>query len=104
MCGYGTLREARHRLNLSQRQANGKFSIAEATSLIDQLELETQQGEADTAAQDRAPGTQRRTPDSAAVRADHRRSDALDELLAAASSQALADELARRGWACISPD
>src|SRR4051794_39029057 len=33
----GTLREARYRLGLTQRQAGGKFTIGEASELIDRL-------------------------------------------------------------------
>ncbi len=35
--GYASFREARHPLGLTQRQAGGKFSTAEASALIDQL-------------------------------------------------------------------
>ena len=35
--GLGTLREARYRLDLTQRQAGGKFTRDEAADLIDRL-------------------------------------------------------------------
>ena len=35
--GFATFREARHPLGLTQRQAGGKFSTAEASALIEQL-------------------------------------------------------------------
>ena len=35
--GYASFREARHPFGLNQRQAGGKFTVQEASGLIDQL-------------------------------------------------------------------
>ena len=37
LADFGSFREARHRLGLTQRQANGKFTSAEASELIERL-------------------------------------------------------------------
>ena len=79
--GLGTLREARYRLDLTQRQASGKFTRDEASELIDRLTA----GEIDRLNDVEAP----------TVRAD--------PALADVASEVLALELERRGWACISP-
>jgi hypothetical protein len=77
--GYTSLREARHPFDLTQRQANGKFTQGEAAELIDRL-----QAAADEAEVDAGPAV------SAGV-------------LTAIPAEALADELVRRGWMCVPP-
>ena len=93
----GTFREARHRLGLTQRQANGKFTVGEADELIARLlagegELDSEQAAA--------------AVDAIVVadqRASRRAAQKQDELLAAVPDDALADELVRRGWICMPP-
>ncbi len=75
--GLGTLREARYRLGLTQRQAGGKFTRDEASELIDRLNAGDVEVE--------APPVRR------------------DPALASVASEILALELEQRGWACISP-
>ena len=83
---YGTFREARHRLGLTQRQAGGKFTIGEASELIDRL-LEVEPP----------------VLSGAAERAEKRLQHQREELIASVPAEMLAHELERRGWCCIAP-
>jgi hypothetical protein len=74
--GHVDFRDARGPLGLTQRQAGGKFTRDEADTLIEQLEVEVEGGDP--------------PPDA------HGR-------LAGFSSEVLAAELQRRGWAVIAP-
>jgi hypothetical protein len=104
--GYSTFKEARHPLGLTQRQANGKFTVAEATDLIDRL-TQSASAAGSVSAEDATsslegsalPLAQVRQIDHAAVKALRR----TEELIAAVSDEMLADELQRRGWCCIAP-
>jgi hypothetical protein len=82
--GYAGFREARRPLGLTQRQASGKFSKQDASSLIDRLI----NGE----------------PVEDAVEADLEVSDAQAMVLRGMPAQLLADELLRRGWSVAEPD
>jgi hypothetical protein len=93
---YGTFREARHRLGLTQRQAGGKFTIGEASELIDRL-LEVEPGESPEFASP-AP-----VLSGAAERAEKRLQHQREELIASVPAEMLAHELERRGWCCIAP-
>jgi hypothetical protein len=77
--GYDGFRDARHPLDLSQRQAGGRFTRDEASTLIDLLLA----GDADQEA-----------PSAPPRRASRRPQPALSDL----PSEAMAEELRRRGW------
>ncbi len=102
--GYASLREARHIYGLTQRQAAGKFSRAEADELVARLEAgegELDAAEVSGATPPVAPPAVRR--DATAERAARRRSDRQAEAVAALPDELLADELVRRGWMCVPP-
>jgi len=94
--GHDGFRDARHPLELTQRQAGGKFTIGEASTLIELL-LAGDHTEGD------APPADVRTDVSseAATRRQHQR---WAELLAGMPADLLADELARRGWTATPPE
>jgi len=98
---YGTFREARHRLGLTQRQAQGRFSVGEASELIERL---VEGDLSDGAGAGDADGAQL-TIESTIVadRAELRLRREREEALAGMPADLLADELQRRGWACIPP-
>ena len=83
--GYSDLREARHPLGLTQRQAAGKFSKQEASELIDRL-VNGEQPDAD--------------PEEAKLSVA---TDAQARLLKGMPAQWLADELLSRGWSVKEP-
>ena len=92
----GTFREARHRLGLTQRQANGKFSVGEASELIDRLLADEVGGD--------GLGAQLSLETSIkADRAEERQRRQQEEAVAGMPAELLAYELERRGWACIAP-
>lgn len=103
----GTFREARYHLGLTQRQAAGKFTVGEASELIDRLvagELEPiDGGDTPTSIATRNdPASELRTSievDRAAARQLRER----EELVSGLPADLLADELQRRGWCCIPP-
>jgi len=82
--GHADLRDARGPLGLTQRQAGGKFTHAEAEALIRQLQ------DAEHAA------------DIADV-ADAPRLPVADVALGRVSTERLAAELQRRGWTVTAP-
>lgn len=82
--GYGTFREARHPLGLTQRQAGGKFTVSEASELIDRL-VHGEKFDPET-----APTDDRIAASQAAV-------------LKGIPAQLLADELLSRGWSVREP-
>jgi hypothetical protein len=104
--GYDSFREARHPLGLTQRQAGGKFTTREASTLIDQL---LERGVDEDHAAEAEPSTDAPRPRSAAA---ERRAQAATERLEAERMEAvrgmpaevLAAELERRGWATSPPD
>ena len=96
--GFESFREARHPYGLTQRQAGGRFSVAEADLLIERLEAAELVGQAEEAepvdAGDAADvGGAARTRGGATARTP----------LAGIGAAELADELERRGWCCIPP-
>ncbi len=88
--GYAGFREARMPLGLTQRQGNGKFTVAEASALIDRLVS----GE--------APGVDEVAQHSAAQ--DEAVLLAQATVLRGIPAQLMADELARRGWTVAAPE
>lgn len=89
--GFASFREARYPFGLTQRQASGKFTRDEVTALIERLEAET----ADSSVEDRQ--------DAAVAVAVERLRQEQAELVAGLPGTLLAEELERRGWACIPP-
>jgi hypothetical protein len=85
LAGHADLRDARGPMGFTQRQANGKFTAAEADEFIEQLQAAQHRGEFD------APPVVAEKP-SAAERAVRAIPDAL-----------LAAELQRRGWIVVEP-
>ena len=86
--GHDDFRSARHPLGLTQRQAGGKFTIGEASALIDRLvngESEEQE------ALDLSGVTPARDVDDRA------------ELLKGMPADVIAGELERRGWTVTPP-
>jgi hypothetical protein len=77
--GYASFREARHHFGLTQRQAGGKFTMPEASALIDRLV----------------------TGEEPAPNEDHLAAQAL--VVRGMPAQVLADELTRRGWTVHEP-
>jgi len=91
---------ARHTYGLTQRQARGKFSIAEASELIDRLVAKAEGMDEPGGAGEAAP-TLFDSP--VAKRAQARIDTQRDTLLRGMPAEVLADELERRGWAVIPP-
>src|ERR1700684_4594172 len=83
--GHSAFREARGPMGFSQRQAGGKFTRDEAAAFITQL----QEAESNGAPVVAAPAWKKSTQ---------------EQLLQVLSSEQLAGELRRRGWAAIAPE
>lgn len=83
--GHSDFRDARGPMGFTQRQAAGKFTIAEAEAFIDELQEAQHRGEIPQA----APEAERLTPAEQTAR----------EL----SDETLAAELQRRGWIVVAP-
>jgi len=94
---YGTFREARHKLGLTQRQAGGKFTRGEVSELIERLAEAVPDAAAD------APAVEHTIVADRADRAERKLQAQREELVAAMPAQLLAAELERRGWCCIAP-
>lgn len=86
--GYGSFRDARQPLGLTQRQASGKFSSRDASALIDRLV----NGEAPTSDDAAQAGLQ-----------DDKVLQSQAAVLRGIPAQLLADELLRRGWSVQEP-
>lgn len=126
---FGTFRQARHHLGLTQRQANGKFTRAEIAELTERLIEEHGDPDLDDMLTETRLGTEPAT-DSASASPPKRSAQrtrsapipkkraatgpvetseavvysAADEVAAARLPVGLlADELTRRGWCCIPP-
>ena len=84
----------RHHYGLNQRQAKGKFSVSEASELIDRLVARAEAGP------DGAPTL---FDDPAASKAQEQIDTQRATLLRGIPAEVLADELQRRGWAVIPP-
>ena len=82
----------RHHFGLTQRQSNGKFSISEASELIERLESNDERS-------DGRPAVEAPTVRQARQKLDSERSTVLRGIPA----EQLADELERRGWVVIPP-
>jgi hypothetical protein len=85
--GYSSFREARHPMGLNQRQAGGKFTVQEASELIDQL-LNNESASPDAA------------PDAASEKIRATQATTLRGIPA----DLLSDELIRRGWSVREPN
>ena len=96
--GYSSFREARHIYGLTQRQAGGRFTRAEADELI--ARLAGGNGELDAERAERAIASS----SDAAERAAKRQANRQAETVASLPDEVLADELVRRGWVCIPGD
>ncbi len=103
--GHSDFRDARGALGLTQRQATGKFTIGEASELIEQLENAENEaaeaadkGEAPVAAPLRAVKVAR---DASAADARLRRER--EQAMKGLPAEVLADELVSRGWMVIAP-
>jgi hypothetical protein len=92
--GHDGFRDARGPLGLTQRQAGGKFTKDEASTLIDQLLQADPEVEAPIGA-----GRAAREQTTAAERLEGERVQALRGMPASL----LADELERRGWTVTPP-
>jgi hypothetical protein len=98
--GHEGFRDARYPLDLTQRQASGKFSKAEASALIDRL-LADPNGGTDTApAGDDGPSL---FPTGAQISAAERLENERAEMLRGMPAGLLAAELERRGWRVTPP-
>lgn len=84
----------RHHFGLNQRQARGKFSIGEASELIERLTAEAEAGPDGEPVAFESPAAAR-----AQARVDHDRA----VLLKGIPAELLANELESRGWAIIPP-
>jgi hypothetical protein len=127
--GHGGFRDARRPLGLTSRQAGGKFTVGEASELIDRLlaagtnpirrdlsaglSRSTESPIASPKVFGRRAPEGPETPQALAnislpggavsdSRADSR-ADSRSELIQGVPAQMLADELARRGWTMIPP-
>ena len=88
---------ARHPYGLTQRQARGKFTIGEASELINRL-LDKDGAGADA---DSAPDAQ---ADAKAARAQERLDTERATVLRGTPASLLVDELERRGYTVTAPD
>lgn len=112
--GFDGFREARHPYGLTQRQSNGKFTRGEADELIERLTTELEGRDADDGvdvsesdapvadALAGAPGRSSSDRHPAEARAAEL-APSVDDVVLAFPDEVLADELRRRGWACIPP-
>jgi len=102
--GFSSFREARHIYGLTQRQAAGRFSRAEAAELVARLTAGEGTLDASTASDvvERAASTAA-SERASTERAARRTADRQAEVVAGLSDELLADELVRRGWMCMPP-
>ena len=91
--GYDSFREARHPFGLNQRQAAGRFTVAEADELLERLRAEAED-DGDAPPEAAAPA------DDPAAR---RRREREEELVVRLDAEVMATELVNRGWCCIPP-
>jgi hypothetical protein len=96
--GHESFRDARHPLGLTQRQASGTFSRAEASALIDRLLADPAGGEG------AVPGDDPELfPARAQIPAAERLETTRAETLRGMPAGLLAAELERRGWQVTPP-
>ena len=93
--GYDSFKEARHPFGLTQRQAAGKFTVAEVDELIERLEIDAEMA----AVVD--PGTE--ATDAPESPQQRRRRERDEELAVRLDAEVMATELVNRGWCCIPP-
>ena len=91
--GFESFREARHPYGLNQRQARGRFTVAEA-GLLERLKAAEEVQSPMLGGRGTGPATARTTRTG---RARPARQSGLRSL----PDDVLADELVRRGWCCI---
>lgn len=99
--GFTGLREARHPLGLTQRQAGGKFSRGEASAMIDRL-LADPTGGTPGVDGDGSPVVAD-GPSGIELSAREQLDNEQAGLLRGISAGLIAGELERRGWTVISP-
>src|SRR4051812_7871646 len=85
---------ARHRYGFTQRQARGKFTVSEASDLIDRLVNQAEAGDT---------GAEIVFDDPKAIKAQQRIAAERATVLRGIQAEVLADELERRGWVVIPP-
>ena len=85
---------ARHRYGFTQRQARGKFTVSEASEMIDRLVAQAEAGDT---------GEEIVFDDPKAIKAQQRIDAERATLLRGIQAEVLADELERRGWVVIPP-
>ena len=96
--GYASFREARHPFGLTQRQAGGKFTVQEASGLIDQLLNTDVSPDAPPAAGDPFLAT-----DAVTDAANEKVRATQATMLRGVPADLLSDELLRRGWSVRAP-
>jgi hypothetical protein len=94
--GHSSFRDARGPLGLTQRQASGKFTRDEASTLIDQLL------QADPEAEP-VIGGRSAEPTMEQHRAEQQLESQRAQALRGMPADLLADELRRRGWSVVEP-
>ena len=95
--GYDGFRDARRPLGLTQRQGSGKFTRAEASALIDRLIGD------DTPSQSPLPEGDESADEPTAEQPEPAAAAASEVRLADVPAEALAAELAGRGWSVTPP-
>jgi hypothetical protein len=95
--GYASFREARHPMGFSQRQAGGKFTVQEASALIDQL-LNT-----DVSPDAAASAAGSAVTDIGIDAANEKVRATQATMLRGVPADLLSDELMRRGWSVRAP-
>lgn len=97
--GHADFRDARGPMGFNQRQAGGRFTAAEATELIDQLqaaEHEAEHGGA-TVAKEAEPEPEEAVAKPVSELTDH------EKAIRTASTKSLVLEVRRRGWTVTRP-
>lgn len=100
--GFSGFKEARHPFGLSQRQAGGKFSIAEADDLAERLTAEIEGAALGEAPHDSSASPQPKAVPKQSALVD-RRATERQRLLKKIPDQLLAAELQSRGWVVMEP-
>jgi hypothetical protein len=93
--GFDSFKEARHPFGLTQRQAAGKFTVAEVDELIERLEIDAELA----AVAD--PESEATEPTETPQQRRQRERD--EELAVRLDAEVMATELTNRGWCCIPP-
>lgn len=102
--GHTDFRDARGPLQLTQRQAAGKFTRDEADALIERLEAEADpEAQGGDGATDQSDAPPRTSVPRARPASGVRRATPSPASLRAVPSEKLAAELQRRGWVVLEP-